>query len=264
MGRISSLPLSLIRPDRAFSGEGIYRIPKYLLVLLLFLLYVVGSRLSAGYDQNSHAKQLALTEADSRMGTFIANAPPEEQARARDRMVGSILGNQSGLFVAVGVVFSGLFFLLLVIEMWLVCRIVTQFFGGQEERHGPDRPSLTLFLVSFIPLGLRKVAEGLVLSTRTSEAASNALTLTEYRAASAVHFDLYSLLAPAGLPGLLTAVGRTLTDPFFLWTLALLVFGGRLIFRIPLKSAVGQTLILVALMALQTVLLKSIGLTVEI
>jgi hypothetical protein len=260
----SAIVQALVRPDHAFSGKALYRIPKSVLLLVLFVLYLVGARFAVGYDQNAHAKQLALVEADSRMNTFMTNAPPEEQARARERMVGSVLGNQSGLFTSISVVFSGLFFLLVLVESWLVTTILTQFFGGQEERHGRDRPSLTLFLIAFLPLALRKIIEGAVLSFRNPEASANALTLTDYRAVSAVHLDLFSLLGPQGVPGFVAALARFLTDPFFLWALAVIALGGREVFRLPLKSAVTQSLILVVLLALQAALLRSIGLTWEI
>jgi hypothetical protein len=262
-GRLASLGEALVRPDRAFAGQGLYRIPKSLLFLLLFLLFVAGARLAAGYDQNAHAKQLALTEADSRMSGFMTNAPPEAQARAREQMVASILGNQSGLFTSISVVFSGAFFLVVLLESWLVITIVTQFFGGQEERHGPERPSLSLMLVAFVPLALRKVLEGAVLAFRSPDAASNALTLTDYRAVSAVRFDLFSLLAPQGVPGFLAVLARFLTDPFFLWALALVTLGGREVFRLPLRSALGQALILVVILTLQAALLGGVGLSME-
>ncbi len=263
-GGIASFAQALVRPDLAFAGQGVYRIPKSLLFLLLFLLYVAGARLAAGYDQNAHAKQLALTEADSRMSGFMTNAPPEAQARARDQMVASILGNQSGLFTSISVVFSGAFFLVILLESWLVSTIVTQFFGGQEDRHGLERQSLWLMLVAFAPIALRKVLEGAVLAFRSPDAASNALTLTDYRAVSAVRFDLFSFVAPPGVPGFLAILARFLTDPFVLWALALIVLGGREVFRLPLKSAVGQVLILVVILSLQASLLKSIGLSMEI
>jgi hypothetical protein len=263
-GSFASFAQALVRPDRAFAGRELYQVPKSLLFLLLFLLYVVGGRLAAGYDQNAHAKELALIEADSRMSGFITNAPPEAQARAREQMVGSILGNQSGIITSISVVFSGLFFLVIVLEAWLVSTIVTQFFGGQEERHGPERPSLSLMLVAFVPVALRKVLEGAVLAFRSPDAASNALTLIDYRAVSAVRFDLFSFVAPQGVPGFVAALGRMLTDPFFLWALALVALGGREVFRLPLKSAVSQALILVVLLALQATLLQSIGLRMEI
>jgi hypothetical protein len=261
---VTAIAGALVRPDRAFAGQDAYRVPKFVLLLLLFLLYLVGARLAAGYDQNAHAKQLALVEADSRMSTFMTNAPPEQQAQARERMVGSILGNQSGIFTAVSVVFSGLFFLLVLVECWLLTAILTQFFGGQEERHGRDRPALTLFLVAFLPLAFRKVISGAVLAFRSPEAAGNALTLTDYRAVSAVHLDLFSFLGVPGVPGFLAALARYLTDPFFLWTLAIITLGGREVFRLPLKSALIQSLLLVLILALQAGLLKSIGLPLEI
>jgi hypothetical protein len=261
---ISAVPQALLRPDRAFAERSVYRVPKPLLVLVLFLLYVIGQRLVVGYDQNAQAKELALREADARMSGFMANAPPEQQARAREQIVGSILGERSGVITAVGIVFQGLFFLLLFLEMWLVCTIITQFFGGQEDRHGFDRPSVTLFLVGFFPLAFRKLLEGIVLSFKNPEAAANALTLSEYRTVSAVRFDLFSLLPVHGVPDLPASLARVVTDPFFLWAFVVVTLGGRAVFRLSMKSAVTQSLILVMILGLQSMLLSRIGLTMEI
>ncbi len=54
------------------------------------------------------------------------------------------------------------------------------------------------------------------------------------------------------------------TDPFFLWTLAIIWFGGREVYHMPLKSAVLLTVILVVLLGLQSALLSRVGLTWEL
>jgi uncharacterized membrane protein YdbT with pleckstrin-like domain len=241
---LAAIPRALLRPDRAFAEHGVYRLPKSL--------------------ENAHAKELALAEAGARLDSLMTTAPPEAKERAREQMVGSILGQQSTLFTALSIAFSGLFFFILMLEMWLISTVSSQFFGGQEDRHGRDRPSLTLFLVAFFPLALRKLLAGIVLATKNPEAASNALTLTDYRAVSAVHFDFFSLLPPIGVPEFIASIARLVTDPFFLWTLAVVILGGRVVYRVSARGAVAQTAIVVLVLALQAALLKSIGITMEI
>jgi hypothetical protein len=260
----SAIHGALFRPDRAFAGHDVYRLPKLILVLGLFLLYVTGERFVQGYYQNSHAKTLAILEVDTRMSGFIQNAPPEAQARMRAQMLDSILGRQSGMMTAVSIAFSGVGFLLLVAETWLVSIVVSQFFGGQEERHGRDRPSWTLFLLAFLPLAIRKLLAGALMTLRNPDVAANALTFADYRRLSTVRFDFFSLLTTAGLPAFPAALARFLTDPFFLWTLAILCFGGREVFRIPLRSTVLMSLVLVVALSLQAALFARIGLTWEI
>lgn len=99
-----SFPAALVRPDRTFASREIYAIPKVILVLSLFVLYIPGERLVQGYYQNEHAKTLALLEVDSRMGGFLQNAPAQVQRQARDQMLDSILGRRSAMMTAFGIV----------------------------------------------------------------------------------------------------------------------------------------------------------------
>jgi hypothetical protein len=261
---LASVPLALVRPDSTFSKTDVFRFPKVLIVLVLFLLYVLGLRLAAGFDENPHAKELAVTEVDARLGSLMANAPPEAQKQARDRALSQILGDQGGIFSAISITFSGLFFLALAVELWLLCAIVTQFFGGQEEKHGRERPSLSLFLIAFLPLAIRKLLQGIILIFRNPEIAANALTLTEYRTVSAVRFDLFSFLPPLGLPVFFSTLLRLATDPFLIWTLGIIALGGREVYRVSQKSAAGQSAVLLLILCLQFTLFSRIGISMEL
>jgi len=107
---LAAIPGALLRPDRTFAGQAVYRLPKVLILLLLFLLDVSGERLVQGYYQNAHAKTLAILEVDSRMASgFVSNAPPEAQARMRAQMLDSILGRQSAVMTSIGIALSGQF-----------------------------------------------------------------------------------------------------------------------------------------------------------
>jgi hypothetical protein len=253
----------MIRPDRAFAGQSVHGLPKTLIVLLLFILYVTGTRLVQGYYENPQAKTLAIQEATTRMSGLMETAPTEVQDQARGQMLDSLLGQRSGLMTSFSIAFSGIGFLLVVIELCLVASVASQFFGGQEERRGKDRLSWTLFPVAFVPMALRKLVEGIVMSLRDPEVAGNALTLADYRRLSAVHFDLWSLLSLGQSNQFLSALGRLLTDPFFLWSLAILWFGGREVYRIPLRSSIFLSLVLVLVLGLQTALLARMGVSWE-
>jgi hypothetical protein len=260
----SALPAALIRPDRTFAAREIFTLPRLPLLLLLFFVYVTGERLVEGYYQNEHAKTLAVLDVDTRMSGLLQNAPTQVQSRMRGQMLDSILGRQSGVMTAAGIAFSGVGFLLVLVEVWLVSLVAAQFFGGQEERHQGRRPSWTLFLVAFLPLALRKLAAGVVMALRNPDAAANALTLSDYRALSAARFDLLSLLPFGDAHGFFASAGRMLTDPFFLWTLAILCLGGREVYRIRMKGALGLCLVLVAALSLQSAFFAAVGLSWEI
>jgi len=258
---LASFARALFRPDIAFAGPRLFRLSRLALAAALFLLVVAGERLTQGYYQSPQAKTLALLEVESRMSGIIQNAPADVQRRMREQMLASVVGERSAMLTSMGIVLQGLGFLAVCMESWLLCMVLSQFFGGQEDRHGSSRPSLSLFLLAFVPLALRRLLGGLLMTLRNPEAASNALTLAEYRDLSAVRFDFYSVLRLPPLPGLLAAMARLLTDPFLLWTMVILCLGGRDVYRFSMKSAVLQSLLLVLLLSLQAALLSRVGFT---
>ena len=263
--RWATLAAALFVPERAFAGIRAERVPKAGAFLLAFVLVVAGARLGAGIELTPLSRTLALAEFDARFGNLFAGAPADVQANARDRMGAAVLGSSGGFVLALSLALRGATFALSVIELWLLGLIATQFFGGQEER-GADglRPSLGLFAAAALPLALRRLLEGVVQAVRSPEAAMNALTLSEYRAAAAVRFDLFSLAGLRDLPALVAAFLRPLADPFVLWGLAILVLGGREVYRVPLKGAIGQVAVLVAIAGLQSWLLGRAGLAWEL
>ncbi len=264
LSALASIPKALVRPDAVFPRREVYRAPKILIALAVFLIYVTGLRLAAGINQNPHAKELAAAEVMNQMSSFMANMSPEEQRMVKDRALSQIMGDQGGITTAVSLVFSALFFLALIIEMWLLCAIITQFFGGQEERRGKERPSLSLFLTAFIPLAVRKLLQGVILSFRNPDVAANALTLKEYNSLLAVKFDFFSLLPDLGLPPFFAILLKLATDPFLLWTLAVIAVGSRDVYRISTKSAFGQSAVLLLILVLQYTLLARIGIPTEL
>jgi hypothetical protein len=263
--RWGTLALALVAPDRAFAGGRAERVPKAGACLLAFILVVIGARIGIGVELTPQSQVLAMAEVDARLGSLFNGAPPEAQARARERMGQALVGASGGFPLAFSLALRGVWFAVSVLELWLLGLVATQFFGGQEER-GPDglRPSLGLFLAASLPLALRRLLAGIVASLRSPDAALNALTLSEYRAATAVRFDLLSLAGVHDPAPLVAAFVRPLTDPFVLWTLVILVLGGREVYRLRLKGAVGQVLVLAAVAGLQAWLLGRAGIAWEL
>jgi hypothetical protein len=261
---IVAVPGALFRPDRAFAERNVYRLPRSILLLTLFVCYTIGERLVQGFFQNAHAKTLALLGADAQLSALLANAPAQMQAQARSQMLSSILGQGSTMITALGIVLAGVGFLAVCAELWLVTMVASQFFGGQEDRHARPRPSWVLFQVAFIPLALRKLLSGLLLMFGSAAAASNALTLSDYRRLSMPKLDFYSLLSVRLPWPFFEACLRFLSDPFFLWTCVILCLGGRAVYRIPLRNVVALVLVLVLLLSLQSALLARLGISWEI
>ena len=260
------LAQALFSPSRAFTSAQDRRFHSVMLLILLFLLTVTGQRLVTGYYRNPDAKILAAVEVDDRISSLMIGAPPEAQEQARQQMLASIVGSESRIMGSISITLAGVGFLLVVIETWFVCSILSQFFGGQEKRSGPlmRRPSFSLITTAFTPLAIRKLIEGILMSGRDPEAAANALTYSEYREMSRIHFDLYNFLGTLRLPYFFDYILRNLTDPFFLWFLFLLVLGGSRVYRIPLKHSIIQSLLLLVVLSLQQTLFHTIGITWEI
>jgi hypothetical protein len=236
------------------------------IAIVLFLLYVIGQRLVNGYDQNPAVQLLAIGEVETRIGSLMTGAPAEVQDQARSRMVQALLGGGSTALASISILASGLGFLILAMEVWLVLSVLAQFAGGEEERSadGRHRNSLLFVLVAFVPLALRKLAEGLVMSLKDPAVAANSLTLSDYRELSKVHFDLYGLLHLPRLPAFPDYLLRSATDPFSLWFLCILVVGGTRIYRMPLPKTALQVLLLLVVLAAQSALFAAIGLPLEI
>ncbi len=263
---LRSILSALFAPDRAFRPGGAGTIRPLLLVLVLFTLYAIGQRLVSGYDQNPEIQLLAIGEAESRMGSLMTGAPPEVQQQARSRMVQALVGGGSTALAAVSVVASALGFLVVAMEAWLVLSVLAQFAGGEEERgaDGRRRASRDLVFVSFIPLAIRKLAEGVVMAFKDPAVAGNSLTLSDYRELSRVRFDLYGLLELPKLPPFLVYILRSATDPFALWFLCILVVGGTQVYRMPVAKTLLQASLLLVVFAAQYALFAAIGIRWEI
>ena len=240
---------ALFFPDRTFAEKKTYQCSIPLLLLLLFLLFIIGERMTFGYYQNPYVRILAVTEAEDLVDRIMAPAPDEAKTEARARIAERLTGNGNPVLNAVSITLSALVFVLIVLEVWVLISILSQFFGGQEQKLEGVKPSLFLAAYAFIPLALRKLLEGIVMMLKDPRVASNALTLDAFRELSSVKFSLFAVF-PLDV----------LTDPFFLWTALILAFGSKDVFKIPLKNAITLAGILILLLAVQNHLLRSLGL----
>lgn len=272
--RLPLLLHALTRPDRMFADPALAeRLARPLLVPLLllglFVPYAAGQRLVTGYYENPYVSTLAAMEVESRIDSLMIGAPPEARARAKERMLRTLLGGQGVVFRTISVLLASLLFLLLATEAWLVHSVLAQFFGGQETRlPGGRRPSLLLFLIAFLPLALRKLIEGVLMAAKNPALAADALSVEEYRRLSRASFSFLDRFLPTGgrpvLPPLVHSLLGILTDPFFLWLLFLLTVGGREVYRVRLRGALAMAALLLALIALQVGLLARLGIRWEI
>lgn len=260
------LAQALFSPTRAYTETQDNRYYSVVLLVLLFLLTVTGQRLVTGYYRNPDARILAAVEVDDRISGLMVGAPPEAREQARQQMLASVMGNESRVISSLSITLAGAGFLITLIEAWFICSILSQFFGGQEKRSGPliRRPSFSLIITTFTPLALRKLIEGILMSCKDPEFAANALTYSEYREVSRIHFDFFSMIGSLRLPYFFDYILRNLTDPFFLWFLFLLILGGSRVYQVPLKHSIILSLLLMTVLGLQQTLLHTIGIAWEI
>lgn len=257
---LAKIPAALLYPDRIFDDNRIYRGTVVPLALILFLLFVVGERLVYGYYQNPFTRLLAALEADQRVSRLMAAAPEEAREQVRGRMTDRLLGNRSRYFGAVTITLTGLLFMVLILETWVVMAVLSQFFGGQEERKLGRRPSVYLAFYAFVPLAVRKLIEGVLMTVRDPGLAANALTLDMFRQSSRVSFSLAVFLPQEAAGSLLANLVAFYTDPFLLWCFAILVMGAREVYRIRLRNAFWLAAGCMIVLGAQNHLLRALGL----
>jgi hypothetical protein len=253
------IPRILVFPDRAFDRQSTYRASLFTLALMLFFLFLIGERMVYGYYQNPYTRLLAVMEAEERVDKVMAAAPDEARQQVRERITERLIGNTSPLFGAAAITASGISFILLALEAWLIYALLAQFFGAEEEKKEGRRPTLYLLFYAFQPLALRKVLEGIVMLLKNPNDAANALTLQGFREASRVTFSLAAFL-PAPLRGTLPYnLLAFFTDPFLIWCFIVLILGGRAIYRMPTRNSLAQAGILIVILGIQNHFLRSAG-----
>ncbi len=249
---------ALATPDSAFSQERTYRVSRVLLLLSLFLLHSVGSELVAHFYTTPYVMGLVAQQRENANNQF-AFGPPGGQGGQH----GPAQTAQPPMAAAqaIGVVIQSLIFVLLSLVLWWLLIIFVQFLGGEEEKThaGPHRNSKYLVTYAWIPLALRRLFEGLLVQLQDPSAAWSAANLADYRQASAVNFSPLALLRISGLPTPLTHLLYNLTDPFFLWFLFVIVYGGKTVFRLSMRGAVVLGGFVVVLLFLLRLTFAAIG-----
>jgi hypothetical protein len=250
-------------PEQAFESGVSYQVPFAILLFALFLIFTLGQRWVVGYYRNPYVVVLAASEVEEFIQTWLPGAPEAAKERFRERRTRFLIGSEDPLPTAAGIVGSGVLFVFFIFELWFLHSILARFAGGQEEApvKGRIRPSLFLLAYAFFPLALRKFFEGLIMFLSDPRAASNVLSLDGFRWASRVSFSPASLLPRSFLEGLAGSYLETATDPFFVWTIFIILWGGRSILRVSLRSAALQVGVLFLLWAAQNYLFRSLNLS---
>ena len=247
---LAALTRAATQPGRAFDPKDTPTFSMFAVLVLVFGITAVGETLILWHARSPVMREIALVEARhiaERAAVFSGeDRIHEQQARAYSRLIAPSTPGAKTLRVMLGSAA-----LLAALGMtWVALMVLTQFFGG-EEPIAPDRPRASIRLVgaAFVPLAVRRLLSGALTLATDPESAANVTTVAEYRELIVTRFDLASL-AGWNLPAVVERFGVLLTDPFALWSLAVLAFGAAVLLRLPARRALAQTACIAALWAL--------------
>lgn len=246
---LAALTRAATQPGRAFDPKDTPTFSMFAVLVLVFGITAVGETLILWHARSPVMREIALVEARhiaERAAVFSGeDRIHEQQARAYSRLIAPstpgaktlrVMLASAALLAALGMT-------------WVALMVLTQFFGG-EEPIAPDRPRASIRMVgaAFVPLAVRRLLSGALTLATDAESAANVTTVAEYRELIVARFDLASL-AGWNLPGVVERLAVLLTDPFAVWSLAVLGFGAAVLLRLPARRALAQTACIAALWA---------------
>ena len=257
VGFLPGLYRALFLPDKAFSGDDLYRAYRYPLVLLLIVTITTGSAFSFLFHENETMRALVSAESSRRLDGMMANLSEED--REQVAIPATI---NTGFTVAriIGLVFGTAFWFLFLLELWLLSILLMQFLGGEEtpvdtKKH---RRSQILALYCLIPLGFQEAVRGVVYLFKDSAAIVNVLTLEEYDEATRISFSVLHLIGAGELPGFFGFLVSNVTNPFILWSATIAVLGARDVFKVGAGKSTICVAIVLVIIGLQNQLFSSI------
>lgn len=241
---------------------------RVLLILVLVLLHSVGSELVARFYATPYVSGLVAQQQTNDSARFAFGPPPGQGGPGGSGARGGRSGGAAGAAAssgavarAIGVVVQSALFIIISLIIWWLLIIFIQFLGGEEEKtpSGPHRNSKYLITYAWFPFALRRLFEGLLINLQDPSAAWSAVNLAQYRRESAVSFSLLSLVHWPSPPAALAYLVYNLTDPFYLWFLFVIVYGGRAVFRLSMRSALVQGGFVMVMLYLLQAIFSAIG-----
>lgn len=241
---------ALILPERAMREQSVLRVSRAVLLIALFLMYLAGSELIALFYANPYVAALNLQDQSTSSSRFVFGG---SRSGGSNQNQGSPNGGRGPaarfratspavvppVVQAVQVVIQSGFFVLSAVVTRLLLAVFVPFLGGEEAHAGGVAGSGSRYLVyyAWMPLALRRFAQGIVIHLQNPADAWNALSYASYRSQSAVSFSVFSLLNLYAVPAPLLYLLYSLTDPFYLWTLYIIVLGGGAVYRLSRKAS---------------------------
>jgi hypothetical protein len=228
---ITGLYRALVLPDKAFLEDALFASSRFPLFFLILVLAFSGAASTWRFHQNETMNVLSAADNARRIDSILANVPEED----RNEMVEQVTAISGGTAASIiGLIVSTALWFVLFIEIWLLGILLMQFLGGEETPVGEKkhRKSQFLSLYCLIPLSFQELARGIVYYFKDASAIGSVLTLGEYDLATRVSFSVLALFGVSGAGGLMGFLLLNVTNPFFLWTVAVALFGGKGVFRV--------------------------------
>ena len=238
-GLLNNVYRALITPESAFADEKVFRPKVIVLMAVSFVIFLGGSILSLQFHQNETLRTLSVAEATRRIESQFGGGSPEAKARAVESAERSLNRSGFSVFGLIGAAMGAAFRIGIAIEVWVILLIISQFAGGEESPLGrrKHRRSLCMCLYALIPLALRDLVTGFLISIRDPDSVRSVLTMAEYQAETAVNINIGAFLDLGSLPAFFRYFAANLTDPFFLWFLAVLVVGSAAVYKLKFRRA---------------------------
>lgn len=245
---IGGVAQALFVPERAFAAHATPVFSLFALVTLLALATAAGEAMILWQLRAPALRQIALVEArHAAEQRSLSLADAEDVERRQTAEYRRLTAPAGAAAKTARVLLASLTVVAAVPLTWMALLVLTQFFGGEEQRlPGRPRASIRLVAAAFAPLALRRLLAGGVTLAIDPAAAGNATTVAVYRERTIARFDL-AALADWTPPAFVERGVSLVTDPFGLWALAVLTAGSAALLRLPVPRALAMSAVIALL-----------------
>ena len=259
----STILTAILTPEHAFSDPEIFSTRRIVVFGYILIAATVGMLLTTMFHQNDVMRELSIRVSDRQVERFMTGADEDELADAKAAASGRISGKRN---IAAALLSSGfsaaVSTFLYVIEVWIILVLASPFFGAAEDPLDGKAHRRSSYLAYYVavPYGLNVLVTGIIFLFKDPASIGNVLTLADYNRVTNVSFNLVSLFKMPDIHPMFRYLLDSLTNPFYLWGLVILFFGGKAVLRIKDSSRmIALVIVLVVVLALQNWLFDAIG-----
>ena len=260
MQYVSPALRAIFAPERAFEETDTFLVPRVFLFFIIIIPVFAGGILSAQFHNNEVLKTLTIMSVDRRIDRIMGDAPEEDKERARARALGPRQSEHLPPLAILGLAAGSLVWIALIFELRLFGILLMQFFGGEEAQLDGKKHRRSLYLASYalIPVAFQEAVRGIILSFKDPQNIGNVLTIEKYREATGLSMSLLSLFELSAIPRFAEYIALSLTNPFYLWALAIALLGGHSVYKIKTFKMAAALAIIIIFLSLQNQLIDTV------